>query len=1642
MTLRRGAGFIFLPSYLGTMDDPPRHDEGPNGGSVIHLSTQPIYDAAIVCSKHFERQLETIDSTGDDYIAIEELWGRFNQWAAYIGAFAVPRASLDARLVRHSEIRDMVLELLFTIQENLLWVNAHDNTEEASESSPGLPAVGAAVDRLLLLSVNIRRSARQAHRLRHGSRRNPHDESLCSRLAQARFPNARKSLCSQLGASIHGRGISLQYMKEHNEKLAYRRSDEVDKRDGETKEETPKEQETAPVLLFKKDTSPRPQIARGPETLPSLVSPSAIARIDRTRRNPSSTVVSSGSAVRDDQPDQDDYPAQPKRKDGQRYQPCVICAMPLQTLNLTKRAWNAHVDQDIEPYVCISEDCIEPPQYFASSKDWMDHMQTRHSMRWTEQIHTERWHCDVNHNDPSRELPEFDEKAEFLEHLHTCHGEKLTQSQILGRIRRNRRIATRDPFVCPLCDCVPTDVARHVRQGEKPHALLWEHVAQHLKSMAFLSLSYVGDDVQDNESIADSSTQASSKNDAKISEYSLSDSSHRLHCDRDSCDCDDREKDSALDWSSLEATFESMGGIPEGQLPTSHADPRHDDAGTNAGLEWEFWYPLSLPPDCKQIGLPELGHAEDMKLMGYFRGYQRIRLANDEYTVAWICVIPAEYTAGKTFLDKQHGKPEDVSAHDNNDYTLGSIGEHNIIIALLPSHDFGVSSADKVIRSLAHSFPSVRICLMVGIGGGAPTQKHDIRLGDIVVGATSDGQGGVLHHDLGQIIQRQTHQPTDLLQRPPMVLRAAVSGLQAQYEEKGHRFEQAIKAVLEDHPRLRRKFQRPEPATDKLFKSDVAHNVSWTRVCSDDQSNLVSRPRRIDKGGPTIHYGSIFSADQLIEGASLRDRIAAEHDVLGFEMEAAGLMTNVPFLVIRGISDYCDSHRNKEWQGYAAMAAAAYAKDLLCRIPVDVIKAEMKIGDIFASGKFSSLGLRDAAFGQASDRDQEPIFPTSEETTTHRGPGVFATRYSSLPLPWKQDDELGRPTMRVHLPDGTTRSINDDDFIAGAGPYMSSKIDGSSSVLRVLDNGYQAASDFFDCGRALLPGDMLDVIALQRHLGLEPNDGKSVAQVLHSELRKSRVPSMIDQRPEDEQDQFLPINALYKILDTTSVASLMRELSPDATSQQLQLKVDEITGGHDEYNSGGRCRRRILGILLFSKRLDGLNAFIEDDIWDEDLPILRQGDSTDCRTRSNPERINKTLFRNWELNDMLLFDAYQYMFHVPFFDLRDDGLCSYELSPKIRLPWNSLQKVYTEGGCTLYRVEIHSAHHNYGVRKEPLYFTLKEFGPVDHGNVMEELAIYEKRYVEHQRAGHIIKLLLTFKHGRHHYLMFEWADGTLDDFWESRLAKRPPDAERWAAEQCRGLATALKQIHAHDTWQTKRRGGDAALEKWPGWGRHGDIKPKNILWFSRYREHKDYLVLSDLGLQQHFTTTRSTAQSAMGGVGNAYRAPELDLHQPLSRKSDIWSLGCVFLEFCIWYHMGYDGVAKFEDERLEHDTTDIHNLKEAKFFILETDFGSGLIIAKVNPAVEAWIKDLRNRAARAGSPFLQHTLELIETKMLVVDARDRQPTDLIRFDTMHIANQLVGDAESAASLPASPTLPVESGGDLEEVRTRLPLNAG
>lgn len=298
-------------------------------------------------------------------------------------------------------------------------------------------------------------------------------------------------------------------------------------------------------------------------------------------------------------------------------------------------------------------------------------------------------------------------------------------------------------------------------------------------------------------------------------------------------------------------------------------------------------------------------------------------LKHEDYNVGWICALPIEMAAATAILDEIHtslpGHPNDV-----NTYTLGNIRQHNIVIACLPS--YGTSNAATVASDMRRSFPCIRLGLMVGIGGGVPGQD-DIRLGDVVVGKR------VVQYDFGKAVPGCQFQRTGSLNTPPQALLTATAKLQADHASRPSKVHAILNRMFRKYP-LMAKFGHPG-LPDRLFEAAYNHIDSMSNCDHCDKRRVVQREKRNSKR-PVIHYGSIASGNKVMKDGVARDRIAEELDIQCFEMEAAGLMDHFPCLVIRGICDYSDSHKNKRWQGYASATAAAYAKELLSVVPWDI----------------------------------------------------------------------------------------------------------------------------------------------------------------------------------------------------------------------------------------------------------------------------------------------------------------------------------------------------------------------------------------------------------------------------------------------------------------------------------------------------------------------------------------------------------------------------------------------------------------------------------------------------------------------------------------------------------------------------------
>jgi serine/threonine protein kinase len=210
-----------------------------------------------------------------------------------------------------------------------------------------------------------------------------------------------------------------------------------------------------------------------------------------------------------------------------------------------------------------------------------------------------------------------------------------------------------------------------------------------------------------------------------------------------------------------------------------------------------------------------------------------------------------------------------------------------------------------------------------------------------------------------------------------------------------------------------------------------------------------------------------------------------------------------------------------------------------------------------------------------------------------------------------------------------------------------------------------------------------------------------------------------------------------------------------------------------------------------------------------------------------------------------------------------------------------------------------------------------------------------KRFSGNNQHQHLINLLLTYHYRDQYHLLFDWADGNLLDYWKKQYPLSGDPARdckfaRWVCEQWLGVVEGLQAIHKYTSHPSlpSRETKDPSNPRVHG--RHGDLKPENILWFKRPRSRQDTtdnlgsFVISDFGLTMfHHNKTKSQVNPSNLARSPTYRPPEYDVRKIVSQKCDIWSLGCVMLEFLIWYLLGWKGVEDFQTDRIKEDNCEI-----------------------------------------------------------------------------------------------------------------------
>lgn len=291
------------------------------------------------------------------------------------------------------------------------------------------------------------------------------------------------------------------------------------------------------------------------------------------------------------------------------------------------------------------------------------------------------------------------------------------------------------------------------------------------------------------------------------------------------------------------------------------------------------------------------------------------------YTVAWIAPLEIEVQAALAMLDKVHTEGFPVSPGDDYVFHAGEIHGHNIVVATFAAgQPYGTSSATSLAAHVRKSFPNLWFGFLVGVAAGLPnlacSPPRDIRLGDVVVALSEGDYPAILPYGLGKQkgssgfeLLRYGHS----LPQTTRVVCSAIGKIKA--EEQGT---EAVTGYYNDAARRDIRFSDPGQENDILYPS-----------CDHTP---VSRPRRPDAKRTRVWYGSIGSGDQLLKSSRDRDELRDKYNVIGLEMEAAGVMNEIPVGNIRGVCDYGDERKNKDWQPYAAAMAAAFAKAVLSEI--------------------------------------------------------------------------------------------------------------------------------------------------------------------------------------------------------------------------------------------------------------------------------------------------------------------------------------------------------------------------------------------------------------------------------------------------------------------------------------------------------------------------------------------------------------------------------------------------------------------------------------------------------------------------------------------------------------------------------------
>ncbi|KAE9370825.1 kinase-like protein [Stipitochalara longipes BDJ] len=508
---------------------------------------------------------------------------------------------------------------------------------------------------------------------------------------------------------------------------------------------------------------------------------------------------------------------------------------------------------------------------------------------------------------------------------------------------------------------------------------------------------------------------------------------------------------------------------------------------------------------------------------------------------------------------------------------------------------------------------------------------------------------------------------------------------------------------------------------------------------------------------------------------------------------------------------------------------------------------------------------------------------------------------------------------------------------------------------------------------------------------------------------RERLCDVMIEAPPGSHRYFIPVDDLDRLLTGDTILKELRDYGYN--EEMVQSYSENIL----------KSASRLFATLVYIRHGALILDFLHEGINDLHLPFTRSDMSSKnyklC-SRLRPGQPIKCI----ERCDRDLVDAFgrdQWYMLAPVFEYHD-RVEHYDLHDNCVLPWvedDERGDHEIQGGFgSVVKVAIHKAHQRFvgNAIQMPLprFVAIKRLHSGNEEDFRTEVAMLKK--LSRRKHAHLVTLLATFRYKGHFYLIFPYAHCNLRQYWQNTPI---PDFSRattlWVLRECRFVASALLMVHESRSTQVFTHESSNLIEMETGsrpdeesrrYGRHGDIKAENILWFEKDDGSPGQLVVADFGLMAfHTKETRSDVDAKYITGSPTYEPPELHLHSKISRAFDIWCLGCLYLEFITWLVCGWRHLQRFPDARDMVSPSAPQYLRDDTFF---TIVGGGNQ-AVVRQAVKDWIADL-HEMPRA-SMFVHDFLNLISDHLLIVFPRDRIKIGQLNMDLMEMVARALKD---------------------------------